>query len=108
VPKPIRHVFVCIQSRPPGHPRGSCGEKGCIPVFQTFLREFEARHLYGQFALTGTGCLGACEAGATVLVYPDGILYARVKPEDVAAIIEQHLLQQRPVEQLIAPAEVWG
>ncbi|HIE80041.1 MAG TPA: (2Fe-2S) ferredoxin domain-containing protein, partial [Nitrospinaceae bacterium] len=26
MPKPSYHILVCTNSRPPGHPRGSCSE----------------------------------------------------------------------------------
>ncbi len=108
MPKPSKHVFVCTQSRPPGHPRGSCGQLGCAAVFQTFMQQFDQGQLYGQFALTGTGCLGACEFGPTVIVYPEGVMYTKLKPEDVPVIVEQHLKNGQPVESLLAPAAVWS
>jgi (2Fe-2S) ferredoxin len=106
--KPIKHVFVCTQSRPPGHPRPSCGAKNSVGIFQEFLQQFEKRGLWGRYAVTGSGCIGPCDLGPNVLVYPDGIMYSGVSKEDVAAIIEEHLLGDQPVERLKAPAEVWG
>lgn len=108
MPKPSKHVFVCTQSRPPGHPRGSCGQLGCTSVFQAFMQQFDQGQMYGEFALTAAGCLGACDAGPTVLVYPEGVMYAQVKPEDVPLIVEQHLKNGQPVEGLLAPAAVWS
>lgn len=106
--KPQKHVFVCAQARPPEHPKGSCGRSGAAPVFQTFMQQFEQGQLYGRYALTTTGCIGACSEGPTVLVYPEGILYGKVQPEDVAEIISEHLLNDRPVTRLLAPEDVWG
>lgn len=106
--KPEKHVFVCTQARPPGHPRGSCGGSGSAAVMQEFLRQFEARQLWGRMAVTGCGCLGPCGNGPSVLVYPEGVLYGAVSTADVAAIIEEHLLQDQPVERMKVPAEIWG
>lgn len=106
--KPAKHVFVCAQSRPPGHPRGSCAQLGCASVLQTFAQTFEQGRLYGQFALTSTGCLGACDSGPTVLVYPDAVMYAGVKPEDVSEIVAEHLQKGEPVQRLLAPEAVWS
>jgi len=42
------------------------------------------------------------------MVYPDGVMYAGLSPEDVPAIIEQHLKGGKPVaEKLISP-DIWG
>ncbi len=106
--RPQKHVFVCAQSRPPGHPRGSCGQSGAAPVFQAFLQQFEQGQLYGRYALTHSGCLGTCSEGPAVLIYPEGVLYARVSADDVAEIIAEHLLNDRPVTRLLAPEAVWG
>lgn len=108
MPKPVKHVFICTQNRPPNHPRGSCGASGSNALFQEFLQQFEQRGLWGKFALTGSGCLGPCGNGPNVLVYPEGVMYGGVGKEDVTAIIEQHLLGDQPVEKLKVPAEVWG
>ncbi|MFN3987719.1 MAG: (2Fe-2S) ferredoxin domain-containing protein [Rhodocyclaceae bacterium] len=107
MPKPKKHILVCVQGRPPGHPRGSCQQKGCSDVYQGFLEAFQARNLWSEFAVTNTGCLGPCQAGPSVLVYPEAVMYAGVSPADVAAIIDEHLLADRPVVRLQAPAEAW-
>ena len=71
-------------------------------------RLMEARQAYGRIAITRTGCLGPCELGPTVLVYPDGVMYVGVRVGDVEEIFDQHLLGNQPVERLRAPAEIWG
>ena len=74
-----------------------------------FSDEFTARNLWASgFALTNSGCLGPCQVGPSVLVYPDGIMYTNVKPEDVAVIIDEHLMFDQPVQRLLAPPDVWS
>jgi len=106
--KPAKHVFVCTQSRPADHPRGSCAAKGSADVLQEFVQQFEKRQLWGRYAVTSSGCLGTCGSGPSVLVYPDGVMYGEVRKEDVAAIVEEHLLGNKPVERLIVPEVIWG
>ena len=106
--KPQKHVFVCAQTRPPGHPRGACAHKGGSEVLQAFWQELQQRNLYDRVSVTYSGCLGPCDQGANVLVYPDGVLYNRVSVADVAEIFDTHLLGDTPVARLQAPAEVWG
>ena len=108
MPKPEKHVFLCQQARPAGHPRGSWSERGCAEVGETFWFEMQERNLFGRFAVTNTGCFGPCGLGPNILVYPDGVMYTGVTKEDVSAIIEEHLLGGQPVERLLAPADVWS
>lgn len=105
--RPERHVFVCSQQRPPGHPRGSCQARGAGPLLQRFWAELQKRQCYDQVAITYSGCLGPCERGANVLVYPEGVLYQGVSTEDVVEIFDTHLLGGTPVERLKAPATDW-
>lgn len=107
MPRPNYHVFVCAQQRPPGHPRSSCGEKGAGNLLPAFQQGLISRNLSEKVSLVATGCLGPCQAGANVLVYPGGDLYMAVTPEDVDQIIDQHLVNGEPVTEKFAPAEVW-
>lgn len=107
MPKPKKHVLVCVQGRPPGHPRGSCQQKGCTEIYQGFLDAFQARNLWSAYALTNTGCIGPCADGPNVLVYPEGVMYSGVGAADIATIIDEHLLGDQPVERLRTPASVW-
>lgn len=106
--KPQKHVFVCTQSRPVDHPRGSCAAKGSEAVLQEFMQQFQQRQLWGRVSVAGSTCLGVCGTGPSVVVYPEGVMYGGVSKEDVTAIIEEHLLGDKPVERLKVPAEVWG
>ncbi|MBS7623166.1 SLBB domain-containing protein, partial [Candidatus Bathyarchaeota archaeon] len=48
-----------------------------------------------------TGCTGFCEQGPTVTVYPDEILYCKVKPEDVPEIVSRTLRRKKVVARLL-------
>lgn len=108
MPRPEKHVFVCVQNRPPGHPRPSCGQKNCAEVAEEFFRYLQDKQLFDKVQVTTTGCLGPCDEGPSVLVYPEGVMYGGVSKEDVVTIFEEHLMQDTPVEKLIMPKELWG
>jgi len=106
--KPEKHVFVCSQTRPAGHPRGCCAQKGGNDLVQAFWKELQQRNLYDKIAVTYSGCLGPCDGGPNVVVYPDGVMYSKVTKDDVTAIFDEHLLGGQPVERLQCPPTVWG
>lgn len=107
MPKPERHVFICGQTRPEGHPRGSCGTRGAGEIMQGFVAALTSHNLFDRVALNQSSCLGPCNAGANVLVYPEGVLYIVVEPEDINLIVEQHLIGGKPVTEKLAPADIW-
>jgi len=49
------------------------------------------RNLIGQVIVTPTDCLGPCQFGPTVVVYPEGIWYKNVTDADVAVILDEHI-----------------
>ncbi len=98
----FRHVFICVNQRPPGHPQGSCAEKGSRDVYQVFMEKLQQDpELFMTTLVTPTGCLGPCMLGPTIVVYPDGVWYGNVKTEDVDEIINSHLKEGKPVERLV-------
>ncbi len=48
-----------------------------------------------------TPCLGVCSNGPIVVVYPEGIWYAKVTPELLERIVGEHLKRGQPVEEAI-------
>jgi (2Fe-2S) ferredoxin len=50
---------------------------------------------------TVTGCLGFCNSGPLMVVYPDGIWYRATTPEDVDEIVDSHLKQGKRVDRLV-------
>ncbi len=83
-----------------------CGGTGChasrseqlVADLQTLIAE---HGLEGQVRASITGCFGFCEQGPIVEVFPDGVFYVQVKPEDAREIIEQHILNNRKVARLL-------
>jgi (2Fe-2S) ferredoxin len=100
VPHFDRHVFVCVNRRPPDDPKGCCADKGGEAVRDAFKRELHERGLKGRIRANAAGCLDQCARGVTVVVYPEQVWYGQVKAEDVPEIVEQHLVGGVPVERL--------
>jgi (2Fe-2S) ferredoxin len=98
------HVFVCTGK--------SCSAVDSAEVRNAFERELKARELQygkeskgcnpnGSVVLTECGSVGFCAIGAAVMVYPDGVWYAQVRASDVPEIVEEHIVNGRPVERLM-------
>ena len=104
-----RHVFICINERPAGDPRGCCGSKGGADVAGAFKRKLYERGLKRIVRPNKAGCLDQCARGVTAVVYPEGVWYGALTVEDVDEIIDSHIVGGRPVERLrIPPAYLPG
>ncbi len=100
MPPYARHVFVCGNTREPGHPRGSCDPAGDGVLHKLFKQAVAERGLQRTVRANKAGCLDQCEHGPTVVVYPEGVWYGHVTAADVADIVDRHLLRGEPVERL--------
>ena len=95
-----KHIFICENKRPDGHPRGCCLEKGSTLVKEKFKNRLKELGLNSEVRANTAGCLDACEHGITVLVYPEQVWYGGVTLNDVEEIIQSHIINDIPVDRL--------
>jgi (2Fe-2S) ferredoxin len=100
-----KHIFVCENKRPDGHPRGCCMDKGGALVREKFKKRLKELGLSHEARANASGCLDACEFGVTVLVYPEQVWYGGVTVDDVEEIIQSHIINNKPVERLFIKDE---
>ena len=87
-----------------------CGGTGCTAlgsgdVIKALREELKNRGLEDKIEVKVSGCRGFCQHGALVTIEPQGIFYQRVRPKDVAEVVEatlngktvEHLLYRDPV-----------
>jgi NADH-quinone oxidoreductase subunit F len=79
------HVLVCGG--------GGCQSSGCQDIQQRLMKEIKAKGLEKEIKVVTTGCMGPCSLGPMMIVYPEGIFYCKLKPEDVDTIVEKHLYE---------------
>jgi (2Fe-2S) ferredoxin len=91
---------VCENKRPEGHPKGCCADKGSSEIKELFKKRLKELGLSSTVRANTAGCLDACEFGITVVVYPEQIWYGKVSINDVEEILQEHIINNRPVERL--------
>ena len=87
------HVLICGGT--------GCTSSGSKVLMSTFEAELAKQGLGEEVKVVQTGCFGLCALGPVVIIYPEGTFYSRVKQEDVAEIVAEHLLKGRIVERLV-------
>src|SRR5450755_3659032 len=75
MPRFEKHIFVCGNQRPAGHPRGSCDPLAEAKLQKLFKQKLAERGLKGRVRANQSGCLDQCEHGPNVVVYPEAIWY---------------------------------
>ena len=98
-----RHIFICGNRRPEGHPRGCCDPTGEAKLQKLFKEKLLQRGLKGKVRANQSGCLDQCEHGPNLVIYPDAIWYCGVTLADVDEIIASHIIGGVPVKRLLMP-----
>jgi (2Fe-2S) ferredoxin len=90
-----KHVFVCTSgSWCPAVDGDGLG-------VHARLKELVKREgLGGRVRVNHSGCMDQCGHGPMVVIYPEGVWYAHVTPEDADEIVREHLIGGVPVERL--------
>src|SRR5208337_331279 len=100
----MRRVILCAGT--------GCMANGAMKVFERFREEMDRAGLHvvlelrpeagdRDVRLSKSGCQGFCQMGPLVSVVPDGILYTKVRAEDVPEIVEQTLVGGQVVDRLL-------
>ena len=54
----------------------------------------------GKIRVNKAGCLDRCADGPVMVIYPEGIWYTFIDPEDIEEIIQSHFIEGRAVSRL--------
>lgn len=95
-----RHVFVCLNEREPGHPKGCCKHRGSHAVFKV-LKEGAAKAGLADVRINRAGCMEHCALGPSVVVYPEAVWYHVPTAEDAREILESHVIGGKVVDRLL-------
>ncbi len=99
------HVFFCCNQRPAGE---TCCANHDAERLMTYARErIAALGLKGPggVRINKAGCLGRCDLGPVLVVYPDETWYTYLDESDLEEIITSHLVEGNPVARLKLPTE---
>lgn len=96
-----RHVFVCLNERDPGHPKGSCKHRGAEEVFRVLKEGASRAGLGADIRINRSGCMEHCAHGPTVVVYPEAVWYRLRSADDAALVLREHIIGGNVVHHLL-------
>lgn len=77
-----------------------CALEGSMDIANQFKIELKKNRIENEVEVIRTGCLGLCELGPIVIIYPEGTFYSKVTTKDVGEIVEEHLINGKVVKRL--------
>lgn len=92
------HIVVCAQQK--AENVTCCATAGSASIVGAFYGELAVAGLSNEVIVSTCGCLGLCDSGPVVIVYPEGTWYVKVTPADVKEIVASHIAKGQPVSRL--------
>ena len=86
------HVLICGGT--------GCHATGSLSVKDALLSAIADKGLAETVRVVETGCNGFCAMGPLMVVEPDGVFYQKLGVDDIAEVVESHLVNGKPVERL--------
>lgn len=94
-----KHIFVCANQKAPG--KKCCGEAFGLEMVEKLRAKIKAKGLAINVRAQRAGCLDVCAFGPALVVYPEGVFYGSLTLDSIDAIVDQHLAQNKVVEELM-------
>jgi len=96
-----KHVFICTNQKEVGKTCcANSGGKSYFNYLKTRMKELGC-HGPGKIRVSQSGCLGRCNEGPCIAIYPDGLWYTYHSFDDIDEIIERGLIAGQVIERLL-------
>lgn len=81
----LAHVFVCTNDRK--GERKSCADGGSAHLKDMLKNAVASNGWKGRVRVSTSGCMGLCESGPNVIIYPQKIWFSGVEPGSLPEIL---------------------
>ncbi len=84
-----RQIFVCTNDAK--GEKASCGDHKGEDVFRSLREIAKAKKLHPMVRVAQAKCLGQCNLGVNLMIYPENIWLKHVTLEDVSVIADKYI-----------------
>lgn len=84
-----RQIFVCVHHA--NGEKASCGDHQGEEVFRLLRETAKSRKLHPSIRVAQAKCLGQCNTGVNIMIYPENIWLSAVRTDDISSIADQYI-----------------
>ena len=92
------HLLLCAGT--------SCTANNSLELKERIEKELAAAKIEDKVEISLSACNGLCGMGPSMVVYPEGIYYIKLQPEDISQLVEEHFVKGKPVKRLMYTGDV--
>lgn len=85
-----KHIFFCSNMRTNG--KKSCGQFNAEKLTQYAKILIQPQNIDKKIRVSSSGCLGKCEHGPVMVVYPDNLWFTYNSEKQIEEIISTHIM----------------
>lgn len=98
-----QHIFLCVNQRE--NNKDCCSKRGAKLLFD-YLKE-KTKQLppikEKKIRISSAGCLGRCDLGPVLVIYPENTWYRYETRQDIDEIVKEYLIKKKIVQRLLLP-----
>jgi (2Fe-2S) ferredoxin len=81
-------IFVCCNSREEGE-RVCCASQNGVALRDQLKAMVRERGYHTKIRVSSSGCMGKCEEGANMMIFPDNTWLAQVEEKDLKILLDE-------------------
>ena len=100
-----KHIFFCLNERASGAMCCANFDSGRLQAYTKDKIKTEPKLENVRIRVNRAGCLGRCDFGPVIVIYPEGTWYSFLDEQDIDEIIQSHLINGELVNRLMIKGE---
>jgi len=96
-----KHIFICENLRDAESGRVSCGQHHSALLRSQLKEKLRSEGLHKTHRVSSSGCLGQCQHGPVMVIYPQAVWYGGVTEDDLEEIVRKSVLGEQIITRLI-------
>lgn len=94
------HIFICRNTKTGSESSPSCGAKGADALIAHMKKQLSKLKTATNIRVNKSGCLGECNRGIALVIYPQNVWYSMRDVNDINRIIDEHILEGKIIDDL--------
>ncbi len=95
-----KHIFICENLRDAESGKISCGQRQSAHLRSQLKEKLKQQGLHKSYRINSAGCLGHCQHGPVMVIYPQAVWYGGLEESDLDEVLHKSILGDQTIARL--------